>query len=135
MKKILIADDEPFVRLLLNRSLRYLEEFNDVSILSAEDGEKALELAKTECPDLIFLDIMMPKMNGFDVCKKIKNDPLLEKTYIIFLTAKGQTSDREMGKRAGVDEYITKPFDPDEIAKKAAEILKVKPDTLSVGSD
>ncbi len=124
-QKVLIVDDEVHIRALLERALEDLED-EGVELLSAEDGEEGLELAREEKPDLMFLDIMMPKMNGYEVCEKIKQDPELEDIYIIILTAKGQVADRAKAENVQANEYLTKPFNPDTILEKASEILQVE---------
>ncbi len=124
-KKILIAEDEELICLLLKRSFKCFQSLG-VDILIARNGEQALELAIKEKPDLIFLDIMMPKINGFDVCKKLKNDPELKNIYIIFLTAKGQYFDKEEGFKSGANEYLTKPMDPEDLINKVERILDIK---------
>lgn len=121
-KKILIVDDEPYIRLLLEQTLEDLED-EGVELLIAENGEEALERINTERPELVFLDVMMPKMNGFDVCNAVKNELRIEKIYIIMLTAKGQEFDRQKGQQVGADMYMTKPFDPDEVLEKSLEVL------------
>jgi DNA-binding response OmpR family regulator len=121
-KKILIVDDEPHIRLLLEQTLEDLED-EGVELLTAENGEEALEAIKTERPDLVFLDVMMPKLNGFDVCNLVKNELRIDEVYIIMLTAKGQEFDKQKGQQVGVDLYMTKPFDPDEVVEKALEVL------------
>lgn len=121
-KKLLIVDDEPHLRLLLERALQDLED-EGIEIMIATNGEEALQTIKTERPDLVFLDVMMPKMNGFDVCNKVKRELGLEDIYIILLTAKGQEFDKQRGIEAGADIYMTKPFNPDEIMQKARGIL------------
>jgi two-component system, OmpR family, alkaline phosphatase synthesis response regulator PhoP len=121
-KKILIVDDEPHIRLLLEQTLEDLED-EGVELLTAENGEEALEAIETERPDLVFLDVMMPKMNGFDVCNAVKNELRLDGIYIIMLTAKGQEFDKQKGQQVGVDLYMTKPFDPDEVVEKSLEVL------------
>ena len=121
-KKILIVDDEPHIRLLLEQTLEDLED-EGVELLTAENGEEALEAIETERPDLVFLDVMMPKMNGFDVCNAVKNELRIDGIYIIMLTAKGQEFDKEKGQQVGVDLYMTKPFDPDEVVEKSLEVL------------
>ncbi|NES72962.1 MAG: response regulator, partial [Okeania sp. SIO2D1] len=95
-QKILIVDDEPHIRLLLEQTLEELED-EGVEILVANDGEEALAKIKSESPELVFLDVMMPKMNGFDVCKTVKRELNLENVYIIMLTAKGQEFDKQKG--------------------------------------
>jgi DNA-binding response OmpR family regulator len=121
-KKILIVDDEPHIRLLLEQTLEDLEE-EGVELLIADNGEEALNTIKIEKPDLVFLDVMMPKMNGFDVCNAVKNELSIKGVYIIMLTAKGQEFDKHKGKEVGADLYMTKPFDPDEVVKKSIQVL------------
>jgi DNA-binding response OmpR family regulator len=106
-----------------------LEELEDegVEILSASNGRDALKLIENEIPDLVFLDVMMPYMNGFEVCQSIKsNQNLKDRVYIIMLTAKGQEFDKKKGAEVGANIYMTKPFDPDEVLDKAAEILGIE---------
>jgi DNA-binding response OmpR family regulator len=124
MLKILIVDDEPHIVLLLEEALEDLEE-NGVELLTAENGEEALKIIREEQPQLVFLDVMMPKMNGFDVCHQVKKELKLESVYIIMLTAKGQEFDKQRGESCGSDLYITKPFNPLEIVSKAREILSL----------
>lgn len=124
MAKILIVDDEAHIRLLLEQTL---EDFEDkgVDILTASNGKKALDIILEEKPEIVFLDIMMPELNGYDVCLKVKNEYRLMKTYIIMLTAKGQESDQKKGFDCGANMYMTKPFDPDLVISKVSEILKI----------
>lgn len=122
MPKILIVDDEPHIRLLLEQTLEELEDAG-VELLTADNGEAALEIIKTENPELVFLDVMMPRMNGFDVCHKVKNELGISNVYIVLLTAKGQEFDKQKGKEVGADIYMTKPFNPDEVVEKAKEVL------------
>jgi len=124
-KKILIVDDEVHIRALLERALEDLED-EGIELLTAENGEEGLELAIEEKPDLMFLDIMMPKMNGYEVCEKIKQNPDLKDIYIIILTAKGQTIDRVKANEVQANEYLTKPFNPDMILQKATKILNIE---------
>lgn len=124
-QKILIVDDEAHIRILMEQTLEELED-EGVEILTAANGEEALEIINAEKPGLVFLDVMMPKMNGFEVCQVVKHDLKLEDVYIVMLTAKGQEYDRQKGTEAGADVYMTKPFDPDEIVEKAAEVLKLE---------
>ena len=120
--KILIVDDEAYIRLLIEQALEDLED-DGVELLTADDGQEALETIRTEKPDLVFLDVMMPTMNGFDVCHTVKHKLRLDKVYVVMLTAKGQEFDRQKGREAGADTYMTKPFDPDELFNKAVEVL------------
>ena len=120
--KILIVDDEAHIRRLIEQALEELEE-EGVEFLSAENGEEALELIEAEHPHLIFLDVMLPKMNGFDVCRQVKSDLGMRDVYVIMLTAKGQEYDKHRGEEVGANLYMTKPFDPDELLARAREAL------------
>jgi two-component system, OmpR family, alkaline phosphatase synthesis response regulator PhoP len=120
--KILIADDEASMRRLLQFALEDLED-DGVELLMAEDGQEALELIAEEQPDLIILDVMMPKMNGFEVCENVRTKLGMSAVSIILLTAKGQEADRIRGEEVGADLYITKPFDPDNLRATASAIL------------
>jgi DNA-binding response OmpR family regulator len=124
MAKILIVDDEPHIRLLLMQTLEELED-EGVELIMADNGEEALETIKAERPQLVFLDVMMPKMNGFDVCHAVKNEMAMKDVYIVLLTAKGQEFDKQKGNQAGADIYMTKPFNPDEVVEKAREVLGI----------
>jgi two-component system, OmpR family, alkaline phosphatase synthesis response regulator PhoP len=120
--KILIADDEALIRLLITQTL---EDFEDqgVEILTAKDGEEALQIVLSEQPELVFLDVMMPKINGFEVCQTIKHDPRVESTYVVLLTANGQDIDHLRGQQVGANVYMTKPFDPDELIHLTEKVL------------
>ncbi len=121
-QKILIVDDEQHIRMLIEQTLEELED-EGVEFLTAENGEIAFQIIQKENPQLVFLDVMMPKMNGMEVCRKVKKELLLDGVYIVLLTAKGQELDRQKGKEVGADIYMTKPFDPEAILSKAREIL------------
>ena len=122
-KKVLIVDDEAFIRVLLMQTLEELEDLG-VELLSGADGQEGLDLALEERPNLVFLDVMMPKLSGYEVCKRIKEAD--DQIYVVLLTAKGQAIDKEEGTDAGADEYVTKPFDPDYILNRAAELLELE---------
>lgn len=122
--KVLIVDDEPHIRLLMEQTLEDLEDAG-VELLTAGDGVRALEIIESERPGVVFLDIMMPKLDGFEVCRRVKYGLGLDKVCIIMLTAKGQEHDKEAGAEVGADMYITKPFDPDEILEKTAGLLGI----------
>ena len=122
-QKLLIVDDEAHIRMLIEQTLEDLED-EGVELLFAENGEQALDIIKKEEPNLVFLDVMMPKMNGMEVCQKVKKELNLSHVYIILLTAKGQEVDRQKGLEMGADRYMTKPFDPDEMLAIAEEVLK-----------
>jgi len=117
-RKILIVDDEAHIRALLEQTLEDLED-EGVELLTADNGEDALATIATEQPDLVFLDVMMPRMNGYDVCRAVRTELGLKETRIVLLTAKGQDVDRLRGEEVGADQYQTKPFDPDELRKLA----------------
>jgi DNA-binding response OmpR family regulator len=120
--KILIVDDEAHLRMLIQQTLEELED-EGVELLTASDGEEALEAIKAEAPTLVFLDVMMPKLSGFDVCSRVRQTLGLKDVYIVLLTAKGQEFDKQRGLEAGADLYMTKPFDPDALLAKARAVL------------
>ena len=122
MPSVLIVDDEQHIRLLIEQALEELED-DGVELLTAPDGEVALDVVRNQLPQLVFLDVTMPKVNGFDVCRTIKEDLGLAGTYVVMLTAKGQAYDRERGLEVGADLYLTKPFDPDELLAIARRAL------------
>jgi DNA-binding response OmpR family regulator len=124
-KKILIVDDEAHIRMLIGQTLEELED-EGVEFLTADNGQTALELIQSEKPNLVFLDVMMPKMNGMDVCQKVKRELGITDVYIVILTAKGQELDRQKGQEVGADVYMTKPFDPEVILNKAKEVLGIE---------
>jgi two-component system alkaline phosphatase synthesis response regulator PhoP len=120
--KILICDDEPYIRLLIEQTLEELGE-QGVEIITASNGAEALEIVEGKKPGLVFLDVMMPRVNGFEVCRIIKFDLQMKDVYVVILTAKGQTIDRSLGEQVGADSYMTKPFDPDEMVNLAKRVL------------
>jgi DNA-binding response OmpR family regulator len=122
MPSVLIVDDEQHIRLLIEQALEELED-DGVELLTAPDGEVALDVVRNHVPQLVFLDVTMPKVNGFDVCRTIKEDLGLAGTYVVMLTAKGQAYDRQRGLEVGADLYLTKPFDPDELLEVARRAL------------
>ncbi|MCS7029927.1 MAG: response regulator [Gloeomargarita sp. SKYG116] len=122
-RRILIVDDEPHIRLLLEQTLEDWAEATGVELLSASNGLDALALIQSQRPNLVFLDVMMPQMNGFDVCRQVKQELALEGIYIVLLTAKGQEFDKAQGRAVGADQYMTKPFDPDQVVRCAMEVL------------
>jgi two-component system alkaline phosphatase synthesis response regulator PhoP len=123
-RKILIVDDEPHLRRLIQQALEDLED-DGVELFTASDGEEALETIQAEKPDLVFLDVMMPKKSGYDVCQTVKNSPLTKSIYVILLTAKGQQVDLKRGEEVGADLYITKPFKAQALLDKAREVLQM----------
>ncbi len=119
---ILVVEDSPTY---LRQTTQLLQK-NGYATISAMDGEEALEKAIQEHPDLIVLDIILPKKNGFQVCRQLKTSPDTQDIKIIMLTSKSQDSDRFWGLKQGADEYLTKPLDDDQLATSVAELLKMK---------
>ena len=117
---ILVVDDDPVIQKLLE--VNFTIEGYAVEV--AGDGAEAVEKARAVSPDLIVLDVMMPKMNGLEAAKVLKGDPATASIPIIMLSAKAQDIDQEAGREAGVNFYMTKPFDPLELLDKAAELIK-----------
>lgn len=118
--QIIIADDEPFVL----KALTFVFQKEGFSVETAVDGEEALEKIKKLKPKVVFMDVMMPKKNGFDVCSEIKADPELEDIYIILLTAKGQEDDIMKGYSRGANDYIIKPFSIRPVVEKIKGLLE-----------
>jgi CheY-like chemotaxis protein len=122
--KLLIADDEPAVRALVRVTL----EDDDYRILEAADGVEALQKIRDENPSLVLLDIMMPGMNGLEVCRIVKSDPTTSGTVVVMLTAQAQQRDRDRGLAAGADVYFTKPFSPLALLDLVARVRQAQPD-------
>lgn len=119
MPRILIVDDEPNIVLALELLMRR----EGYEIEAVGDGEKAVEAAVKFRPDLILLDVMLPRMDGYEVCQRIRADVSLKDTSIIMLTAKGRDVEKEKGLALGADHYITKPFSTRDVVRKVREIL------------
>jgi DNA-binding response OmpR family regulator len=119
-KKILVVDDE----VDLVETIRFPLESEGFTVLVSYNGEDALNQARTENPDLILLDIMLPKLDGYKVCRLLKFDERYRNIPIIMLTARVQEKDKTIGMETGADEYITKPFDMDELLEKVKAYLK-----------
>jgi len=119
-KKILVVDDEKDLVDILAFNLRR-EQFD---VVTAPDGEKALEIARRETPDLIVLDLMMPGIGGLEVCRRLRADPRLSKTPVIMLTAKGEESDAVIGLAQGADDYVRKPFGVKELMARVSAHLR-----------
>ncbi|MBN1825321.1 MAG: response regulator [Candidatus Eisenbacteria bacterium] len=120
-KKILIVDDEVYILHILDFSLGA----EGYEVITAADGEEAIERAKKEKPDLVVLDIMMPKVDGFEACRRLKADSDTSAIPVILLTAKGREVDRRMGMEVGADDYIVKPFSPNKLIEKIGSFLSV----------
>jgi len=118
-KRILIVDDEPHIL----RSLGFVLRKAGYEVLEARSGQEALEVLEAQPPDLVFLDIMMPEVDGYEVCRQIKASQNTSPAYVIMLTAKGQESDRRRGMESGADEYMTKPFSPTRAVARVEAVL------------
>lgn len=118
-KKVLVCDDEPYIV----ESVSYVVRKAGYEVAVAEDGMEALTAARRERPDLIFLDIMMPRLSGQEVCRQLKQDPDTQGAYIVMLTARGQEEDERRAMEMGADEFMTKPFSPRKMRAKLQEIL------------
>lgn len=119
MAKILIAEDERDIRDLIEFTLKYAGH----EVVKARNGAEAVELAPQVKPDLIVLDVRMPRMTGYEACRLLKADNALKDTPIVFLSAKGQPSEMDSGIDAGAYDYILKPFAPDTLVRRVGEIL------------
>ncbi len=123
-KKILIVDDEPHIC----KSLQFkLENVGEMDVLIAVDGEEAMALIEAEHPCLVFLDVMLPKKDGYEICRWIKDRPDLAEIHVIMLSARGQQDEISHGINCGADEYMTKPFDPKVVLERAREIMAALP--------
>jgi two-component system alkaline phosphatase synthesis response regulator PhoP len=120
MAKILIAEDERDIRDLITFTLN----FGGYQVVAAANGEEALEKARVEIPDLIMMDVRMPKMTGYEACQEMKKDDRIKHIPVVFLSAKGQESEVATGLDVGAVEYILKPFSPDELTAKVKELLQ-----------
>jgi two-component system phosphate regulon response regulator PhoB len=128
--KILVVDDEPDILDVL----RYNLEKADFGVLTAQDGERALEIARSERPALVVLDLMLPGMEGEEVCRLLKQDEATRSIPVLMLTAKGQEVDRIVGLELGADDYVVKPFSPREIVLRVRAILRrARPEAGSEG--
>lgn len=120
MAHILIAEDERDIRELIKFTLTFAGH----QITEAVNGEDAVEKAREIIPDLIMTDVRMPKMTGYEACKVIKNNESTKHIPVVILSAKGQDEEKDLGIEAGADDYIVKPFAPDQLTKRVAEILE-----------
>ena len=119
-KRILIVDDEEGIVTVVKMYL----EHHHYEVITANDGQEGLDKAKVEKPDLIVLDLMLPRMNGYKVCGLLKNDTRYAKIPVILFSAKTQEKDMELGQEVGADAYLTKPFEPDVLLAKIEELIK-----------
>jgi DNA-binding response OmpR family regulator len=118
--KILLVDDEPNILV----ALEFLFKKDGYLVEKAQNGHQALEKARTFCPHIMVLDVMMPGLDGFEVARRLRNMPDAEEVRIIFLTAKGTTNDRMKGYSSGGEIYLTKPFDNEELMRTVREIVE-----------
>lgn len=121
--KVLIAEDEPNIV----TSLEFLLRKGGYDVRVARDGEEALRLTESFLPDVILLDVMMPLRNGFEVCRRIRENPALRPVKVVMLTARGRDAEREQGLALGADLYITKPFSTKELLARIGELLPPGP--------
>lgn len=121
VRKVLIADDEQNIVI----SIEFLMKREGFQVLIANDGEDALAKVQSERPDLVLLDVMMPKKNGYEVCQSIKSDPTLASTKVLMLTAKGRDTEVAKGLAIGADAYMTKPFSTRDLVAKARALLAI----------
>jgi len=120
MKRVLIVEDQADIRKLIRMTL----EFEDYEIHEASDGASGLRMARGLAPDLMLLDVMMPgELDGLQVCHHIKSDPATRSIRVVLLTARGQARDREVGREAGADEYLVKPFSPLQLIETIERLL------------
>jgi CheY-like chemotaxis protein len=128
MAKILVAEDERDIRDLIAFTLR----FAGYEVITANNGEEAVQLTAQTIPDLVLTDVRMPKMTGYEACRLIKADPATQHIPVVFLSAKGQEAEVQSGLDAGGEEYLLKPFAPDQLTRRVAEILgKPRPDAAA----
>jgi len=119
MAKILIAEDEPDIRDLVAFTLRFAGH----EVTPTSNGEEAFQQASVVMPDLIMMDVRMPKMTGYEACRAMKADPSLKDIPVVFLSAKGQDTEIQTGLDLGAEEYLLKPFAPDQLSQRIKEIL------------
>jgi DNA-binding response OmpR family regulator len=118
-RRVLLADDDPGLRRLIGTTLGT----EDFDLLQADDGEQALQIARQQHPELVLLDVNMPKLDGFEVCRHLKSEPETSGIKVVMLTARGEEVDRARGREAGADEYFTKPFSPVQLLNKVYALL------------
>ena len=126
-KKVLVVDDEKFVRELIKIKLSRC----GLVVLEAANGLEAIEMAQAQRPDMILLDVMMPKMNGFEACEKLKTNPTTARIPVLMLTARGEQANHEKGISLGATDYMSKPFSPQKLAELVIEILARSPSKSS----
>ncbi|HZL86070.1 MAG TPA: response regulator [Candidatus Krumholzibacteria bacterium] len=120
--KILVVDDEVYILHILD----FILGAESYDVVTATNGEQALQKVREEKPDLVILDIMMPKLDGYETCRMIKNDPTTKGIPVILLTAKGREVDQKLGREVGANDYMTKPFSPSKLIERVQAILGVR---------
>jgi DNA-binding response OmpR family regulator len=118
-RKILVVDDEPYIL----KSISFVLKREDYEVIEANNGEAALAAIREHHPGLVFLDVMMPRMSGYEVVRRVREEEGIRETILVLLTARGQDSDREEGLEAGADDFMTKPFSPAKILEKVRETI------------
>lgn len=120
MSTVLVVDDSSTIREMISDALKK----NGLDIIQASDGVEGMEQVQANCPDLVVTDIIMPRMNGYELCRWIKNDPKAQNTPVVMCSTKDEDFDRYWGTKQGGDAYITKPFQPEELIKTVKQLLQ-----------
>jgi len=120
--KVLVVDDEVYILHILD----FILGAENYDVVTATNGEQALQKVREEKPDLVILDIMMPKLDGYETCRMIKSDPATKHIPVILLTAKGREIDQRLGREVGANDYMTKPFSPNKLIERVQAILGVR---------
>ncbi|MEE3715508.1 response regulator [Tumidithrix elongata RA019] len=120
MSKVLVVEDSPPQREMITTLLKD----SGLTVMSAVDGQEALEQIQNSCPDLVVMDIVMPRMNGYELCRRLKTDPKTEQVPVVMCSTKGEEFDRYWGMRQGADAYIAKPFQPQELVGTVKQLLR-----------
>ncbi|MBI2957218.1 MAG: response regulator [Chloroflexi bacterium] len=120
VKTVLVVEDEEAVRALITETIRDDSRYR---LLEAKNGKEALDIARKEIPDVVILDVIMPIYDGFEVCRQIKSDPKTQKAIVLMLSALAQESNKEMGRQAGADDYLIKPFSPTALIRILDSVL------------
>jgi len=127
-KKVLIIEDDPATSRLVDYSLRH----HGYEVISATNGLEGVRKARTESPDLIILDVMLPGIDGFEICHRLRSDPATAKLLILMFSAKAQEIDKDTGKKVGADDYLTKPAAPADIIARVEKLLAKKESQASI---
>jgi len=122
LARVVIAEDEPAIV----ASLEFLMRRAGYDTRVAGDGERALELVREFSPDVVILDLMLPKRSGYDVCREIRHTPALAETRVLMLSARGGANEIDRGLSAGADDYVTKPFSTQDLVRRVSELLRLR---------